>query len=363
MTTPSPELAKVVAVPRALLIELLNRDGVSRFNGECGCINHSRAAELEYETGNCPHQRLRKLLDTAHGATLGEGRDYVRGINAERREDMSPSGRLRLNAEADGDMVITCIEDSGTMATVEFCNSGGKSPNTLAALRYLSHAMAADSQGRNPTAQRVAAGDSDWRIDTSAGRPILVYQDCSVIEAWAEVCQFCGKVLPDGCNTEFASESACEGYAAHPPTDEAEACLAALDAVASGHLPPVGPLSGLMMDSESAAALAKVVRSIATHPSAPSAAVEGLDNSSCIGNYEEGDARRLSASIADLRTRMAIIRRHQAVVGQPLNNNSINKEKASYGLPPTASLDDLLNSMGDDLNNRLEQYIQKAKQS
>lgn len=53
---------EAVAVPRELLDALLKRDSVKRFNGECGCINHSRDAEREYESGKCPHQRLRALL-------------------------------------------------------------------------------------------------------------------------------------------------------------------------------------------------------------------------------------------------------------------------------------------------------------
>lgn len=73
------------------------------------------------------------------------------GVDAERREDMSASGRLRLHAQDDGDMCVMVIEDDGTSATVEFCSSGGRSPNTLQALRDLSRAMRADNDGRTYT--------------------------------------------------------------------------------------------------------------------------------------------------------------------------------------------------------------------
>ena len=72
---------------------------------------------------------------------------------AERFEDMSQRGRLRVLQQDDGDMLITVIEDpnssrGGEMAGVEFCTSGGKSPKTLAALRALMLAMAEDNADR-----------------------------------------------------------------------------------------------------------------------------------------------------------------------------------------------------------------------
>jgi hypothetical protein len=67
------------------------------------------------------------------------------GVDAERREDMSPRGRLRLHAQDDGDMCVMVIEDDGTSAGIEFCNSGGHSPRTLQALRNLSRAMQDDA--------------------------------------------------------------------------------------------------------------------------------------------------------------------------------------------------------------------------
>ena len=67
--------------------------------------------------------------------------DYV-----ERYEDMSPLGRLRVFQQDDGDMIICAIADDGASESVEFCNSGGKSPRTLAALRALMNAMEEDNK-------------------------------------------------------------------------------------------------------------------------------------------------------------------------------------------------------------------------
>lgn len=71
----------------------------------------------------------------------------TRGIDAERPEDMSATGRLRLTAQDDGDMCLLVIDESGESAGVEFCASGGRSPHTLQALRELSHAMKRDADG------------------------------------------------------------------------------------------------------------------------------------------------------------------------------------------------------------------------
>lgn len=65
-------------------------------------------------------------------------------LYAERHEDMSPHGKLRVIWQPDGDLIIECVEDNGFRAAVEFCNSGGQSPRTLRALRILILAMQAD---------------------------------------------------------------------------------------------------------------------------------------------------------------------------------------------------------------------------
>lgn len=72
---------------------------------------------------------------------------------AERFEDMSPRGRLRVIQQDDGDMIVYVIEDpnsinGGASAGVEFCISGGKSPKTREALRALMLAMAEENEER-----------------------------------------------------------------------------------------------------------------------------------------------------------------------------------------------------------------------
>lgn len=71
----------------------------------------------------------------------------------ERIGDMSPSARLRIIQQEDGDIIVAIIPgiEEGldrTMADVEFCTvgmGGGHSPKTLSALRALAVAMAEDN--------------------------------------------------------------------------------------------------------------------------------------------------------------------------------------------------------------------------
>ncbi len=74
---------------------------------------------------------------------------------AERFEDMSRFGRLRVFQQDDGDMIVAIIEDpdnpsSGLLPSVEFCTSGGKSPHTREALRALMHAIERDNFESSP---------------------------------------------------------------------------------------------------------------------------------------------------------------------------------------------------------------------
>ena len=67
---------------------------------------------------------------------------------AERMEDMSHSGALRLHLADDGDIVVVCETEEAT-GRVEFCNcgpGGGKSPRTHKALIALYEAMKADNE-------------------------------------------------------------------------------------------------------------------------------------------------------------------------------------------------------------------------
>lgn len=69
----------------------------------------------------------------------------------ERFEDMSPTGRLKLLQQDDGDMIVSCIDGDGGETHVEFCmpmSGGGQSANTHEALRRLMVAMAQDELKR-----------------------------------------------------------------------------------------------------------------------------------------------------------------------------------------------------------------------
>jgi hypothetical protein len=82
---------------------------------------------------------------------------------AERFEDMSPRGRLRLLQQTDGDIVVCVMSDpnsidAGFFTSVEFCTSGGKSLKTIQALRALMLAMAEDNQDRPNCSRRGERG-------------------------------------------------------------------------------------------------------------------------------------------------------------------------------------------------------------
>jgi len=70
-----------------------------------------------------------------------------------RLEDMSPTGRLNLMMQPDGDILIQILEDDGygeigNIAAIEFCaigTGGGQSPRTLKALVNLMIAMKEDN--------------------------------------------------------------------------------------------------------------------------------------------------------------------------------------------------------------------------
>lgn len=83
------------------------------------------------------------------GEMAGRGQTSF-GVDVERHEDMSTIGKLRLTAQDDGDMIVSIIDAEGIMVDVEFCASGGRSPETLQALRELSHAMRRDNENPNP---------------------------------------------------------------------------------------------------------------------------------------------------------------------------------------------------------------------
>ena len=78
-----------------------------------------------------------------------------RDRSVQRFEDMSPTGRLVLTQQEDGDIVLSIIPDPEDSKkyyrdnTVEFCTGcggGGQSPHTMKALRNLMDAMLLDNQ-------------------------------------------------------------------------------------------------------------------------------------------------------------------------------------------------------------------------
>jgi hypothetical protein len=79
-----------------------------------------------------------------------------------RPEDMSPSGKLRLIQQDDGDIIVCVHEDGGVSADVEFTLSGGHSPWTLAALRDLMDAMAKDQACVPWPAEDKRDGRGEW---------------------------------------------------------------------------------------------------------------------------------------------------------------------------------------------------------
>lgn len=70
----------------------------------------------------------------------------------ERREDMSPDGKLSLIMQEDGDIIISIFgkgrmhdRDQYCTVAVEFCTSGGRSHHTRMALRALMVAIEKDN--------------------------------------------------------------------------------------------------------------------------------------------------------------------------------------------------------------------------
>jgi hypothetical protein len=83
------------------------------------------------------------------------------GVRYERRDDMSPDGKLYVMQQPDGDMCIAIygtgmISDEMRFASIEFTSpgaGGGRSPKVIQALRALAIAMQEDNADR-PIAER-----------------------------------------------------------------------------------------------------------------------------------------------------------------------------------------------------------------
>jgi hypothetical protein len=93
---------------------------------------------------------MRRLLST----------DLCNDHSEVRFEDMSPTGRLVLLKQDDGDMIVSAINEHGEEVHVEFCtpmSGGGQSSHTWAALLNLRDAMKKDNAERS---QQREFGDS-----------------------------------------------------------------------------------------------------------------------------------------------------------------------------------------------------------
>lgn len=114
---------------------------------------------------------------------------------AERFEDMSPRGRLRVLQQADGDMIVAIVPDPDehpmtARLSVEFCTSGGKSPKTREALHALMLAIAEENTDKASAHRR---GESGLGVTEPVPTPAAesrgawrTYQ--SRVALWAQSC-------------------------------------------------------------------------------------------------------------------------------------------------------------------------------
>jgi hypothetical protein len=132
--------------------------GAEFWQGEAGKIAHALAtpspAPVAGKTN--PPEISSPLVDGGEKDSAGP-REYCEPrVHYVRREDMSPDGTLTLMMQDDGDMIVTVwgrgMGDLMRMASVEFCSptgGGGRSPNTIMALRTLALAMKHDNVERD----------------------------------------------------------------------------------------------------------------------------------------------------------------------------------------------------------------------
>jgi hypothetical protein len=110
-------------------------------------------------TPNVPWVTIKDILTDAlrHGGLKGQVADEAPAQAVEfpdtvhRFEDMSPTGRLALHRQRDGDVVVTIIPDrddtrDSFTRSVEFCTSGTQSPKTRRALVALMAAIHEENQ-------------------------------------------------------------------------------------------------------------------------------------------------------------------------------------------------------------------------
>ena len=95
-----------------------------------------------------PNDPFERLLDTISFDKLERGQFY------DRFEDMSPTGKLSVLMQDDGDMIVTIwpdMKDDGSRhCSAEFCTrcGGGQSPRVRKALVVLAEAIRRDNEER-----------------------------------------------------------------------------------------------------------------------------------------------------------------------------------------------------------------------
>lgn len=73
-----------------------------------------------------------------------------------RPSDMAADAALVVLQETDGDVIVCVTNNGGREQTeVQFCASGGQSPNTLRALVALMQAMVSDLNGDTPLIEEI----------------------------------------------------------------------------------------------------------------------------------------------------------------------------------------------------------------
>ncbi|WP_337052523.1 hypothetical protein [Pseudoxanthomonas sp. USHLN014] len=163
-------VGEAVALPREILTALYERDG----GKACGCINRSRKAELEYESGQCPHQRLAQYL-AAPPATQGDAltaqeRHVIEALLdlaykawrlADDSEDMGDSH----NVEAvDFEALSRALDVLGTLPDDQPGYMMGEAAKARWALRRLIGTDAAIAAEDAPQGDQPAAGEALYYI-------------------------------------------------------------------------------------------------------------------------------------------------------------------------------------------------------
>lgn len=94
---------------------------------------------------------MRTMKSTDFSFERGPGEKFSKQV---RFEDMSPTGRLEVLIQPDGDVIVSIVQDDLQMAQAEFTtpmSGGGQSERTWKALREIYKAMQEDNRERAQT--------------------------------------------------------------------------------------------------------------------------------------------------------------------------------------------------------------------